>query len=136
MIHVALVFDRPCLFANDINKVHSFVGICSGPNTLFLYHSEDSSEDMSCGEDSPWGLPGSDGEETFFPSRFLSGMKWWTVFTATSVCISPLNCDQTEVVVKFQSKCVFIFSCCVQCALFDDGLWKLIVTVNPVYHLK
>ncbi|XP_068167034.1 cyclin-G2-like [Antennarius striatus] len=33
--------------------------------------SDDSSEDMSCGEDSPWGSPGSDGEGTFFPSTFL-----------------------------------------------------------------
>ncbi|CAF91842.1 unnamed protein product, partial [Tetraodon nigroviridis] len=29
--------------------------------------SEDSSEDMSCGEDSPWGSPGSDAEGAFFP---------------------------------------------------------------------
>ncbi|KAM3611839.1 uncharacterized protein V6R79_024758 [Siganus canaliculatus] len=33
--------------------------------------SEDSCEDMSCGEDSPWGSPGSDGEGAFFPSTFL-----------------------------------------------------------------
>ncbi|XP_026199055.1 cyclin-G2-like [Anabas testudineus] len=33
--------------------------------------SEDSCEDMSCGEDSPCGSPGSDGEGAFFPSTFL-----------------------------------------------------------------
>ncbi|XP_036069674.1 cyclin-G2 isoform X2 [Oryzias melastigma] len=32
--------------------------------------SEDSSEDSSCSEESPCGSLGSDGEETFFPSRF------------------------------------------------------------------
>ncbi|KAM8760798.1 cyclin-G2-like [Acanthopagrus schlegelii] len=32
--------------------------------------SEDSCEDMSCGEDSPCGSPGSDGEGAFFPSVF------------------------------------------------------------------
>ncbi|KAK2837937.1 hypothetical protein Q5P01_015149 [Channa striata] len=37
--------------------------------------SEDSSEDMSCGEDSPYGSPGSDGEGAFFPSAFLSSKK-------------------------------------------------------------
>ncbi|XP_051278779.1 cyclin-G2 [Dicentrarchus labrax] len=37
--------------------------------------SEDSCEDMSCGEDSPWGSPGSDGEGAFFPSTFLSCRK-------------------------------------------------------------
>lgn len=37
--------------------------------------SEDSCEDMSCGEDSPWGSPGSDGEGSFFPSAFLSSRK-------------------------------------------------------------
>lgn len=37
--------------------------------------SEDSCEDMSCGEDSPWGSPGSDGEGTFFPSAFLKSGK-------------------------------------------------------------
>lgn len=37
--------------------------------------SEDSCEDMSCGEDSPWGSPGSDGEGAFFPSAFLKSGK-------------------------------------------------------------
>ncbi|XP_034547800.1 cyclin-G2-like [Notolabrus celidotus] len=37
--------------------------------------SEDSCEDMSCGEDSPWGSPGSDGGGSFFPSSFLSCRK-------------------------------------------------------------
>uniref|UniRef100_A0A3Q3XJ85 Cyclin-like domain-containing protein n=1 Tax=Mola mola TaxID=94237 RepID=A0A3Q3XJ85_MOLML len=37
--------------------------------------SEDSCEDMSCGEDSPWGSPGSDGEGTFFPSAFVKSRK-------------------------------------------------------------
>ncbi|XP_058492351.1 cyclin-G2-like [Solea solea] len=32
--------------------------------------SEDSCGDMSCGEDSPCGSPGSDGEGAFFPSNF------------------------------------------------------------------
>ncbi|XP_061586098.1 cyclin-G2-like [Cololabis saira] len=34
--------------------------------------SEDSCEDMSCGEDSPCGSLGSDGEGAFFPSMFLA----------------------------------------------------------------
>lgn len=37
--------------------------------------SEDSCEDMSCGEDSPCGSPGSDGEGSFFPSAFLNRKK-------------------------------------------------------------
>lgn len=37
--------------------------------------SEDSCEDMSCGEESPCGSLGSDGEGAFFPSTFLSGRK-------------------------------------------------------------
>ncbi|XP_060894434.1 cyclin-G2-like [Labrus mixtus] len=37
--------------------------------------SEDSCEDMSCGEDSPWGSPGSDGEGSFFPSAFVNSRK-------------------------------------------------------------
>ncbi|XP_040899269.1 cyclin-G2-like [Toxotes jaculatrix] len=37
--------------------------------------SEDSCEDMSCGEDSPCGSPGSDGEGAFFPSVFLKCRK-------------------------------------------------------------
>ncbi|KAF3851358.1 hypothetical protein F7725_013130 [Dissostichus mawsoni] len=37
--------------------------------------SEDSCEDMSCGEDSPCGSPGSDGEGTFFSSAFLNRQK-------------------------------------------------------------
>ncbi|KAL6114774.1 ccng2 [Pungitius sinensis] len=37
--------------------------------------SEDSCEDMSCGEDSPCGSPGSDGEGAFFPSTFLKRQK-------------------------------------------------------------
>ncbi|TNM89306.1 cyclin-G2 [Takifugu rubripes] len=37
--------------------------------------SEDFCEDMSSGEDSPWGSPGSDGEGAFFPSKFLQSMK-------------------------------------------------------------
>lgn len=66
--HVALVFDPPGVFARmTLTKyVHG-----SGVNTLLLFRSEDSSEDMSCGEDSPWGSPGSDGEGAFFPSKFL-----------------------------------------------------------------
>ncbi|KAF3695493.1 Cyclin-G2 [Channa argus] len=36
--------------------------------------SEDSSEDI-CGEDSPYGSLGSDGEGAFFPSTFLSSKK-------------------------------------------------------------
>lgn len=38
--------------------------------------SEDSCEDMSCGEDSPCGSPGSDGEGAFFPSAYLNRRKW------------------------------------------------------------
>lgn len=37
--------------------------------------SEDSCEDMSCGEDSPCGSLGSDGEGAFFPSTFLTSRK-------------------------------------------------------------
>lgn len=37
--------------------------------------SEDSCEDMSCGEDSPCGSPGSDGEGAFFPTTFLKCRK-------------------------------------------------------------
>ncbi|XP_023261846.1 cyclin-G2-like [Seriola lalandi dorsalis] len=37
--------------------------------------SEDSCEDMSCGEDSLCGSPGSDGEGAFFPSSFLKCRK-------------------------------------------------------------
>uniref|UniRef100_A0A4W6EHF5 Cyclin G2 n=1 Tax=Lates calcarifer TaxID=8187 RepID=A0A4W6EHF5_LATCA len=37
--------------------------------------SEDSCEDMSCGEESPCGSPGSDGEGAFFPSTFLKCRK-------------------------------------------------------------
>ncbi|XP_068594656.1 cyclin-G2-like [Brachionichthys hirsutus] len=37
--------------------------------------SDESSEDMSCGKDSPWGSPGSDGEGAFFPSNFLKCRK-------------------------------------------------------------
>ncbi|KAG7221303.1 hypothetical protein INR49_017370 [Caranx melampygus] len=37
--------------------------------------SEDSCEDMSCGEDSVCGSPGSDGEGAFFPSTFLKCRK-------------------------------------------------------------
>uniref|UniRef100_G3PKZ3 Cyclin G2 n=2 Tax=Gasterosteus aculeatus TaxID=69293 RepID=G3PKZ3_GASAC len=37
--------------------------------------SEDSCEDMSCGEDSPCGSPGSDGEGAFFLSTFLHRKK-------------------------------------------------------------
>ncbi|TDH13306.1 hypothetical protein EPR50_G00053720 [Perca flavescens] len=37
--------------------------------------SEDSCEDMSCGEDSPCGSPGSGGEGAFFPSAFLNRKK-------------------------------------------------------------
>ncbi|XP_027131051.1 cyclin-G2 [Larimichthys crocea] len=37
--------------------------------------SEDSCEDMSCGEDSPWGSPGSDAEGAFFPTTFLKCRK-------------------------------------------------------------
>lgn len=44
-------------------------------NSLLLPRSEDSCEDMSCGEDSPWGSPGSDGEGTFFPSTFMKSRK-------------------------------------------------------------
>lgn len=66
--HVALVFDPPCVFAR-MTSTKYIPG--SGVNTLLLYHSEDSSEDMSCGEDSPWGSPGSDGEGAFFLSKFL-----------------------------------------------------------------
>ncbi|KAK5909487.1 hypothetical protein CesoFtcFv8_003413 [Champsocephalus esox] len=36
---------------------------------------EDSCEDMSCGEDSPCGSPGSDGEGAFFSSAFLNRQK-------------------------------------------------------------
>ncbi|XP_028312410.1 cyclin-G2-like isoform X2 [Gouania willdenowi] len=35
----------------------------------------DSCEDMSCGEESPWGSLGSDGEGAFFPSTFLTSRK-------------------------------------------------------------
>lgn len=44
-------------------------------NGLLLSYSEESCEDMSCGEDSPWGSPGSDGEGAFFPSTFLRSKK-------------------------------------------------------------
>lgn len=37
--------------------------------------SEESCEDMSCGEDSPWGSPQSDGEGAFFPSTLLRSKK-------------------------------------------------------------
>lgn len=37
--------------------------------------SEESCEDTSCGEDSPWGSPQSDGEGVFFPSNLLSSTK-------------------------------------------------------------
>ncbi|XP_029999496.1 cyclin-G2-like [Sphaeramia orbicularis] len=37
--------------------------------------SEDSCEDMSSGEDSPCGSPGSDGEGAFFPTAFLHSRK-------------------------------------------------------------
>ncbi|XP_029366560.1 cyclin-G2-like isoform X2 [Echeneis naucrates] len=37
--------------------------------------SEDSCEDISCGEDSLCGSPGSDGEGAFFPSAFLKCRK-------------------------------------------------------------
>lgn len=37
--------------------------------------SEDSCEDMSCGEESPCGSPGSDGEGSFFPSALVTSRK-------------------------------------------------------------
>lgn len=53
--------------------MYVFYVFCS--NGLLLFYSEESCEDMSCGEDSPWGSPGSDGEGAFFPSTFLRSKK-------------------------------------------------------------
>lgn len=51
-------------------------------------------------------------------------------------CVLPLKCDPTEVVVRLQSKCVFLFSCLCNVDLPSDGLWTLSACVIPVYCLK
>lgn len=52
-------------------KLDTTSALCCSINDVFLSRSDDSYEDMSCGEYSPCGSPGSDGEGAFFPSTFL-----------------------------------------------------------------
>lgn len=73
---------RPQQYSYDCNdnKEQASIVFWLFRNIGFLScDSEESCEDMSCGEDSPWGSPQSDGEGAFFPSTLLRSKKWWGV---------------------------------------------------------
>lgn len=77
--HFLGVCGKTCRTAGDNRRVRLLIyhlhpeAACV--NGLLPSHSEDSCEDMSCGEDSPCGSPGSDGEGAFFLSTFLHRKK-------------------------------------------------------------
>lgn len=121
--------------------IHDFIRVCVCmcvfwvfcSNGLLLSYSEESSEDMSCGEDSPWGSPGSDGEGAFFPSTFLWSKKWWIIMSLRSsnryVSLPRRGTDLENCSVLG----VFFFhsSCC----LTSDRSWLLSACVDSVCRL-